>query len=139
MEIITGRELSNRLQPKMQYLRKHCGIIFAVDNVNTAFSRATITFTKIGGIDGLLTAHHVYDELKNGQTRIFCNLEEQAIQLPEARYSPLVPKFYFGTQLGEKLRFERHPGLLEAELLEQGRPQTGVWGRELRLNDRCFP
>ncbi len=85
MEIITGKELSDRLQPLIPDLHKHCGIIFSVNQSDMASNRSTVTFANINGVEGMITAEHVYSKLRNLDTRIFCCLKEQKIRLPEAQ------------------------------------------------------
>jgi hypothetical protein len=70
----------------MNWLHDHLGIIFAVDEFNTGTKRGTVTFVNINKIKGMLTAYHVYKELINNETRIYCDINEQPITLPEPKY-----------------------------------------------------
>lgn len=85
MVLISGSKLSNWLQPQMQTLHDHCGIILAINERGTAFKRATVTFVKIQNIYGLITAYHVYESLINEKVILYCNLNEQNINLPEPK------------------------------------------------------
>lgn len=86
MAITDGKGLSAWLKPKLPELHRHSGIIFAVDKSDFARNKGTVTFVNIEGINGLLTAFHVYKELKDQNTIIFYNFEEQTIKLPEIEF-----------------------------------------------------
>jgi hypothetical protein len=108
MEIISGENLSDWLQPKMNFIHDHCGIIFTIDERNTGFNRGTVTFIKINDIEGMLIAYHVYESIKDHNVRIYCNLQEQSIELPSKRiYSKELDYIWFPLTLFDKLDHSR--------------------------------